>query len=288
MLHAKILGSPHAHARILDIDTTEAEKLPGVVIVLTHKNVPRVAHTTAGQGYPEPSPYDAFMFDTKVRFVGDRVACVAAESAEIAEQALKLINVKYEVLPAVFDVREAVKDGAPVIHDETDSDGIHDRKHNIAAHYDVEIGNLANGLKEADFVVEEEFETQYAQHCPLEPHICIGYLDDNHRIVLRTATQVPWHARRIVAQCLQIPVNQIRVIKPRIGGGFGAKQEIILEDLCALIAQRTRRPVKIEMTRREEFMASRTRDPSIVKMKIGVKVKWNTPPPGGTPTPPAQ
>jgi putative selenate reductase molybdopterin-binding subunit len=271
MLHAKILGSPHAHARIVDIDTTEAEKLPGVVIVLTHKNVPRVAHTTAGQGYPEPSPYDAFMFDTKVRFVGDRVACVAAESAEIAEQALKLINVKYELLQAVFDVREAMKDGAPVIHDETDSDGIHDRKHNIAAHYDVEIGNLANGLKEADFVVEEEFETQYAQHCPLEPHVCIGYLDDNHRIVLRTATQVPWHARRIVAQCLQIPVNQIRVIKPRIGGGFGAKQEIILEDLCALIAQRTRRPVKIEMTRREEFMASRTRDPSIIRMKIGVK-----------------
>src|SRR5439155_16074914 len=271
MLHGKILGSPHAHARILDIDTTEAEKLPGVVIVLTHKNVPRVAHTTAGQGYPEPSPYDAFMFDTKVRFVGDRVACVAAESAEIAEQALKLINVKYEVLPAVFDVREAVKYGAPVIHDETDSDGIHDRKHNIAAHYDVEIGNLANGLKEADFGVEEEFETQYAQHCPLEPHICIGYLDDNHRIVLRTATQVPWHCRRIVAQCLQIPVNQIRVIKPRIGGGFGAKQEIILEDLCALITVRTRRPVKIELTRREEFIASRTRDPSIVKMTIGVK-----------------
>ena len=271
MLHAKILGSPHAHARILDIDTTEAEKLPGVVIVFTHKNVPRVAHTTAGQGYPEPSPYDAFMFDTKVRFVGDRVACVAAETAEIAEQALKLINVNYEVLPAVFDVREAMKDGAPVIHDETDSDGIHDRKHNIAAHYDVEIGNLAQGLKEADFVVEEEFETQYAQHCPLEPHVCIGYLDDNHRIVLRTATQVPWHARRIVAQCLQIPVNQIRVIKPRIGGGFGSKQEIILEDLCALITTRTRRPVKIEMTRREEFIASRTRDPSIVKMTIGVK-----------------
>ena len=271
MLHAKILGSPHAHARIVDIDTTEAEKLPGVAIVLTYKNVPRVAHTTAGQGYPEPSPYDAFMFDTKVRFVGDRVACVAADTAEIAEQALKLINVKYEVLPAVFDVREAVKDGAPIIHDEPDADGIHDRKHNIAAHYDVEIGNLAEGLKQADFVVEEEFETQYAQHCPLEPHICIGYLDDNHRIVLRTATQVPWHARRIVAQCLQIPVNQIRVIKPRIGGGFGAKQEVLLEDLCALITVRTRRPVKIELTRREEFMASRTRDPSIVKMAIGVK-----------------
>ena len=271
MLHAKILGSPHAHARILDIDTTEAEKFPGVVLVLTHKNVPRVPHTTAGQGYPEPSPYDAFMFDTKVRFVGDRVACVAAESAEIAEQALNLIHVKYEVLPAVFDVREAMKDGAPIIHDEQDSNGIHDRKHNIAAHYDVEIGNLANGLKEADFVVEEEFETQYAQHCPLEPHVCIGYLDENHRIVLRTSTQVPWHARRIVAQCLQIPVNQIRVIKPRIGGGFGVKQEILLEDLCALITVRTRRPVKIEYTRREEFMASRTRDPSIVKMAIGVK-----------------
>ena len=95
----------------------------------------------------------------------------------------------------MFDVREAVKEGAPIIHDEPDADGIHDRKHNIAAHYDVEIGNIANGLKEADFVVEEEFETQYAQHCPLEPHVCIGYLDENHRIVLRTATQVPWHAR---------------------------------------------------------------------------------------------
>jgi probable selenate reductase molybdenum-binding subunit len=271
MLHAKILGSPHAHARILDIDTSAAEKLPGVVIVLTYKNVPRVPHTTAGQGYPEPSPYDSFMFDTKARFVGDRVACVAAETSEIAEQALKLINVKYEELPAVFDVREAMKDGAPMIHDEPDADGIHDRKHNIAAHYDVEVGSIANGLKEADFVVEEEFETQYAQHCPLEPHVCIGYLDDNHRIVLRTATQVPWHARRIVAQCLQIPVNQIRVIKPRIGGGFGSKQEIILEDLCALITVRTRRPVKIEYTRREEFIASRTRDPSIVKMTIGVK-----------------
>ncbi len=271
MLHAKILGSPHAHARILAIDTSAAEKLPGVALVLTYKNVPRVPHTTAGQGYPEPSPYDAFMFDTKVRFVGDRVACVAAETPEIAEQALRLIQVNYEVLPAVFDVREAMKDGAPVIHDEPDADGIHDRKHNIAAHYDVEVGSIANGLKEADFVVEEEFQTQYAQHCPLEPHVCIGYLDDNHRIVLRTATQVPWHARRIVAQCLQISVNQIRVIKPRIGGGFGSKQEVLLEDLCALITQRTRRPVKIEFTRREEFISSRTRDPSIVRMAIGVK-----------------
>jgi putative selenate reductase molybdopterin-binding subunit len=171
----------------------------------------------------------------------------------------------------VFDVREAVKDSARSFTMRRTRTGFTTTKHNIAAHYDVEIGNLANGLKEADFVVEEEFETQYAQHCPLEPHICIGYLDDNHRIVLRTATQVPWHARRIVAQCLQISVNQIRVIKPRIGGGFGAKQEITLEDLCALITTRTRRPVKIEMTRREEFMASRTRDPSIVKMKIGVK-----------------
>ncbi len=151
LLHAKIMGSPHAHARILDIDTTEAEKLPGVVIVLTYKNVPRVAHTTAGQGFPEPSPYDAFMFDMKVRFVGDRVACVAAETPEIAEQAIKLIKVKYEPLKAVFDVREAVKDGAPIIHDEPDADGIHDRNHNIAAHYDVEIGKLDQRVEGSGF-----------------------------------------------------------------------------------------------------------------------------------------
>src|SRR5258706_15543476 len=132
MLHAKILGSPHAHARILDLDTTEAEQLPGVSIVLTHKNVPRVPHTTAGQGYPEPSPYDAFMFDTKVRFVGDRVACVAAETAEIAEQALKLINVKYEVLPTEFEVRGAGEGGAPGNHEEKGSDGVLHRKPKMA------------------------------------------------------------------------------------------------------------------------------------------------------------
>lgn len=269
LLHAKLLGSPHAHARIKDIDTSEAEKVPGVAIILTYKNTPRVPHTTAGQGYPEPSPYDAFMFDNKVRYVGDRVACVAAETEEACFTAMRKIKVQYEMLQPIFDPRESTKPGAPIIHDEPDCNGVHDPKQNIAAHYDVEIGSIEKGLAESDIVIGHEYELQYAQHCPIEPHITISYLDDKNRIVIRTSTQVPFHCRRIVAQCLQIPVSQIRVIKPRIGGGFGAKQEIILEDLCAFVTLKTRRPCKFEMTRKEEFIATRTRHPMIVSMKLG-------------------
>lgn len=270
LLFIKFLYSPHAHARIVRIDTTKAEQLTGVKCVLHFGNVPRVLHTTAGQGYPEPSPYDAVMFDNKVRYVGDRVAAVAAETAETADEACRLISVQYEELPAVFDPEAAVKAGAPMIHDEPDIRGAHDPKRNLAAHIDVEIGDVEKGLAKAEYRFEGRYELGYAQHCPIEPHVCITYLDDRDRLVIRTSTQVPFHARRICAQVLQIPERQIRVIKPRIGGGFGAKQEVFLEYVAGLVTLRTRRPAKIEQTRAEEFFASRTRHPHIVRLRIGV------------------
>ena len=271
LLHGKILPSPHAHARIRRIDTSKAKALPGVHAVLTYKDVPRVPHTTAGQAWPEPSPYDTYLLDSKVRFVGDRVAAVAAESRAIAEQALRLIEVDYEILPAVLDMEQAMAPGAPVIHDEPDSTKIYDRERNIAGYILREIGNVEEGFREADYVIEREFRTQRQQHCPMEPHVTISWLDADNRLVIRTSTQVPYHCRRQVAMILQIPVSRVHVIKPRIGGGFGGKQEMLLEDICGALALATRRPVKIEYTRAEEFYMARSRHPQILRMKMGVK-----------------
>ena len=270
-LSVKILGSPHAHARIVSIDVSEAESLPGVVCVLTHENTPPTRHTTAGQGYPEPSPYDARMFDSKVRFVGDRVAAVAAEAERVATEALKRIRVEYEELPAVLSIDEARREGAPIVHDEADATGIYDSARNIVADVDIDVGDVARGFEESDVVVETTCETQYAQHTPIEPHVVLSYLDPDDRIVLRTSTQVPFHVRRIVAYTLGIPMHRIRVIKPRIGGGFGTKQEVLLEDIAALVTLRTRRPALLRLTRAEEFIAARTRHPMRVRVKLGAR-----------------
>ena len=268
-LHVKILGSHLAHARITSIDSSAAEAMPGVACILTHENTPTTRHTTAGQGYPEPSPYDTRMFEDKVRFVGDRVAAVAADSEAIAQAAIKAIRVQYEELPAVLSIDEARRDGAPVIHDESDSTGIYDAARNIVADVDIDVGDVTQGFSESDEVVEVTCETQYAQHTPIETHVVLSYLDSANRLVLRTSTQVPFHVRRIVAQTLGIPMQRIRVIKPRIGGGFGTKQEILLEDIAGLISLRTGRPALLSLTRKEEFDASRTRHPMRVRVKLG-------------------
>ncbi|MFC2095337.1 xanthine dehydrogenase family protein molybdopterin-binding subunit [Candidatus Bipolaricaulota bacterium] len=268
-LHVKIMGSPHAHARITSIDTSEAEAMAGVACVFTHENTPPIRHTTAGQGYPEPSPYDTRMFEDKVRFVGDRVAAVAADSEAIAEAAIKAIRVQYEELPAVLAIDEARRDEAPIIHDESDSTGIYDAARNIVADVDIDVGDVNQGFSESDEIVEVTCETQYAQHTPIETHVVLSYLDSADRLVLRTSTQVPFHVRRIVAQSLGIPMQRIRVIKPRIGGGFGTKQEILLEDIAGLVSLRTGRPAFLSLTRREEFDASRTRHPMRVRVKLG-------------------
>ncbi len=270
MLYGKILPSPHAHARIKHIDVSKAKALPGVRAVLTYKDVPRVPHTTAGQSWPEPSPYDTYLLDSKVRFVGDRVAAVAADTRAIAEEALRRIEVEYEILPAVLDMEQASAQGAPIIHDEPDSTGIHDARRNLAGHIRREIGDVDKAFRQADLVFEREFRTQRQQHCSLEPHTTIAWVDPDGRLTIRSSTQVPFHARRQVAMILQLPVRKVHVIKPRIGGGFGGKQEMLLEDICGALTLATRRPVKIEYTRAEEFYMARSRHPQILRVKMGV------------------
>ncbi len=271
LLFAALLTSPHAHANIKDIDTSKAKALPGVVEVLTFKNVPRIKYATGGQSYPQPLPHDQVVFDNKVRHVGDRVAVVAAESKEIAEKALQLIEVSYEVLPFVLDAEEAMKDNAPVIHNEKDTEGIFDSEHNLVYHIEAEVGDPDQAFKESDSIIEGEFRTPKQQHAQMELHNCITYLDEDNRLVVRTSTQVPFHVRRIIAPLIGIPEKRIRVIKPRIGGGFGGKQEVLLEDLCSLLTLRTGRPVRLELSRSQEFSSGRSRHRQILRYKLGVK-----------------
>lgn len=271
-LQVRILRSPYAHARITDIDVSEAMKMEGVADIITHKDVEKVYFTTAGQGAPEPSPYDTLLFDDTVRYVGDFVAMVAAENKTIAEEALSKIEVQYEPLQAVFDPQKALDDDAPVIHDKGEYFPIpvpYEPKRNLAARVEFSVGDTANGFGQADYINEETYQSSYASHATIEPHIAAAYFDENGRLVIVTATQVPFHARRIVARVLNYPLRKIRVIKPRIGGGFGAKQEVLLEQYVALLTLRTGRPVRLIYTRKEEFQSGRQRHPMQVNLKIG-------------------
>jgi len=279
MLHARILHSPHAHANMRSIDKSKALALPGVHAVLTYEDLPRVAHSTAGQPYPETSPYDAYLLDSRVRYVGDWVAFVAAETPAIAEEALSMIEVDYEVLPAVFDPLEAMREGAPQLHepDTTHPNAgqhkgdIYDATHNIAAHEVIEHGDFDAALREADVIVEGEYCVPYISHAVLEPHVCVAYLDGYERMIVISSTQVPYHTRRQLAAVLQLPISRVRIVKPRVGGGFGSKQEMLLEPVAAALALKTRQPVRIEYSRQEEFTAGRFRHPVIMRMRSGVK-----------------
>ncbi len=271
LLHVKLVKSPWPHARVVRIDTQRARQVAGVHAVITHEDVPRIPYTSAGQSWPEPSPYDMYILDRKVRFVGDPVAAVAAETPQIAALAAQLVEVEYEVLPAVLDMHDAMQLGAPIIHDEDESYGIYDSSRNIAAHIDVDIGNVERGFAEADVVVENEFFVQYQQHTCLEPHVTICFFDEDRRLVVRTSTQIPYHCRRMLAFALDIPVRNVHVIKPRVGGGFGNKQEVVTEPLAAVLAMKTRRPVKLEFNRTEEFTIARMRHPQHLRMKTGVR-----------------
>jgi putative selenate reductase molybdopterin-binding subunit len=271
LLHAAMLTSPHAHARIKRIDASRVRKLPGVHAVLTYQDVPRVVYASGGQTYPNPKPYDQVSLDHKVRHVGDRVAVVAAETPEIAQQALELIEVEYEVLPSVFDPVSAMQPGAPVIHDEPDAVGIHDAARNIVHHLHAVYGDMDQEMAAADLVVERTYRVHQVQQASIEPHICITYWDEDDRLVVRTSTQVPFHVRRMLSPLIGLPVSRIRVIKPRIGGGFGGKQEMLIEDLSAHLTIATGRPVRFEYTREQEFTSARSRHPQTITFRVGVK-----------------
>lgn len=268
----KVLRSPHAFAKIKNIDTSKAEELPGVECVLTYKNVPHVSFSRAGQGYPEPSPHDKFILDEYVRYVGDEVAVVAAVSEDIALKALKLIKVDYEVLKPVLDFEDAYNNES-VIHPE---DGIHemfpigfDPKHNVAASYDMHVNDVDEVFKKCDYVVEETFYTQAQAHAMIEPHACNARLDEHNRLVIYSTTQTPYHVRRIISKTIGLPINKIRVIKPRVGGGFGGKQAFNAEMFASLITLRTNKPCKCVYTREEVFGSSYTRHPMRITMKLG-------------------
>ncbi len=273
LLVAKVLRSPHAHARIKRIDAGRARQLPGVAAVLTWQDIPRVIYSTAGQSDPIPGPLDTFSLDNKVRFVGDRIAFVAAETEEIAAHALTLIDVEYELLPVLLNPEAAMQANAPRLHDEPEY--VHfadsDPSRNLAAEIRIDLGDVEKGFAEADFVFEDEYEVPKVQQAHIEPHVALTYWDEDDRLVIRTSTQVPFHVRRQMAPVLGLPVKRIRVFKPRIGGGFGGKQEVLIEDVAAHLTIATGRPVIYEYTREEEFIASRSRHPMHIRMKTGVK-----------------
>ncbi len=271
-LYVKVLASPHAHAIIKNIDISEAENMEGVEFILTHENCPDVLYGSAGQCYPEPSPYDRRIINKKMRFSGDRVAAVAATSEKNAMEALKKIKVEYEILPAILSIEQAMSDHSVQVHDETTSEYCfhvgQDLAKNIAASNKGGIGDIEKGFKEADFIIERTYKTGHIQCTPLEPHVVYTYMEGD-RLVIRASTQVPFHLRRIVSRATGYPETKIHVIKERVGGGFGAKQDVVMEELAAYITLKTGKPVFFRFTRQEEFVASRTRHPTSVRVKIG-------------------
>lgn len=271
LLFARVLTSPHAHAVIRDIDVSEAKALPGVHAVLTYKDVPRTPYSSVERLSTDDGPHDQYSLDYILRYVGDRVAVVAAETPEIAEQALTLIQVEYDVLPAILDPRQALDAGAPCLHPEKESYGIYDAARNIAARVRAEVGDVEQGFASADVVVESEYLVPAVQPSPLENHTVMTYFDDDESLVVQSSTQVPHHVRRILARMLDMPISRIRVLQPAVGGGFGLKQEMILEDLCTLLTIATHSPVLLAYSRAEEFHSTRTRQAYVLRLKTGVK-----------------
>ena len=271
-LIVKVKRSPHAYARIKSIDDKLARELPGVEMVLTYKDFPRIPFTRAGQGYPEPSPYDKFVLDEYVRYVGDEVVAVAAIDNETCENALNLIKVEYEILEPILDFENAI-DNKSIIHPEPE---IHDMfpigfepKRNIAASYKMHVGDIEKTLSECDYVINETFYTQAQAHVMMEPHTVNARMDYQERLVIYSATQTPFHMRRIISSALEIPITKIRFIKPRVGGGFGGKQAIHGEMLVAWVTWKTGKPAKMVYTRKEVFESSYSRHPMRMDVTLG-------------------
>lgn len=271
-LIVKVLRSPHAFARIININTEKAEQLPKVKCILTYKNIPRNIVTRAGQGYPEPSPHDKFVLDEYVRYIGDEVAAVAAEDEEAANEALKLIFVEYQVFEPVLDFEKAV-DHPSIIHPENEAHEMfpigYKPERNIAAEYNMSFGNMEQTLEGCEYIINETFYTQAQNHTAMEPHSCFSYIDLQGRLNIVSSTQTPFHVRRIVAEALDLNIDNIRVIKPRIGGGYGGKQALHGEFLTSLVSLRTGRPAKLIYSREDVFEASYSRHPMKIEVTIG-------------------
>ncbi|WP_406140166.1 molybdopterin-dependent oxidoreductase [Streptomyces sp. NBC_01089] len=338
LLHMKLLRSPHAHARIVSIDTAAALRVPGVHLVLTHYDAPERLYSTARHEHPEEDPDDTRLLDDTVRYVGQRVAAVVADSEGAAEEGCRRIEVTYDVLPAVLDPEEAMLPGAPVVHAKDGKQARISRpQDNVVGETHGEIGDVEAGFAEADVVYEQDFQTQRVQHASLETHGAVAWFEDmdeglggevgsavgvdrvsragetdgteeaqkpaeaekpagpggdapegeapgnvrrtdgipappeGQRLLVRTSSQTPFLTRRALCVLFELPLEKVRVVAGRVGGGFGGKQEMIVEDIVALAAMRTGRPVKLEYTRAEQFYGATTRHPFRIRIKAGAR-----------------
>ncbi|MGL4739350.1 MAG: xanthine dehydrogenase family protein molybdopterin-binding subunit [Sarcina sp.] len=271
-LIVKVLRAKVAHANIIDINTTIAGKVPGIECILTYEDVPKTRFMVAGQSYPEPTPYDRLILDKKVRHVGQAVAIVAGTDEKAVDKALKLIKIKYEMLPAILDAKDAI-DNNTIIHDEDDYfsnfDLGQDPKRNICAKGDMKKGDVEEVFKNCDIVLEETYHTKANSQAMMETMRTYTHYDCYGRLVIVSATQIPFHVRRILARALEIPKSKIRVIKPRIGGGFGAKQTVACEVYPAIVTLKTGKPAKICYSRTDTFVDTTSRHGMDVTVKLG-------------------
>ncbi|MFD7985432.1 molybdopterin-dependent oxidoreductase [Kitasatospora indigofera] len=280
LLHMKLLRSPHPHARIRSIDTTAALRVPGVHAVLTHHDAPDKLYSSARHEHPTEDPDDTRVLDDVVRFAGQRVAAVVADTEGAAEEGCRRIVVDYEVLPFVLDPEKAMLPGAPVIHPKGPESRIFRAQDNVCGEVHGELGDVEQGFAEADVVYEETFRTQRVQHASLETHGCVVRFEPapgedgepgQERIVVRSSTQVPFLTRRALCDLYDLPMEQVRVVAGRVGGGFGGKQEMLTEDIAVLAALKLHRPVKLEFTRAEQFYGATTRHPFKITVKLGAR-----------------
>jgi len=271
LLHIKLVRSPHAHARIRAIDKRAALAVAGVRLVLTWEDAPRRLFSTARHENESTDATDTRVLDDVVRFVGQRVAAVVADSEAAAEEGCRRLAVDYEPLAAVLDPVEAMRPGAPIVHDKGRECGIADGRRNLLAEVHGQAGDVEAGFTAADFVHEGTYLTQRVQHCHLETHAAIAWTDAAGRLTVRSSTQTPFLTRRALCALFDLAPDRVRVFCERVGGGFGGKQEMLVEDIAALAALRTGRPVRLELTREEQFSATTTRHPMRVTVKAGVR-----------------